>query len=81
MAVINKDVLCSFLEQTGFDYMAVSKKWAEKQRIRKNTQGKFVHQTKVFGIKASYIKVVMGSDVDADGFMTIDEGQERLPFE
>lgn len=84
VAVINKDVLCDFLEKGGYDYMAVSKKWAEKGYLVKNTQGKCVHQTKVYGIKASYIKIVMKTDTDKDGFMQmedIEDGQMELPFD
>ncbi|MDR2024005.1 MAG: DUF927 domain-containing protein [Hungatella sp.] len=83
VAVINKDVLSDFLEKTGFDYTAVSKKWAEKGRLLKNSQGKFVHQTKVYGIKASYIKLAFENSedgIDKDGFMEVDYEQETLPF-
>ena len=84
VAVTNKDVLCDFLEKGGYDYMAVSKKWSENGYLVKNTQGKCVHQTKVYGIKASYIKIVMKSDTDKDGFMQvedIEDGQMELPFD
>lgn len=84
VAVINKDVLCDFLEKSGFDYAAVSKKWAAKERVVKNSQGKCVHQTKVYGIKASYVKIVMKSDTDKNGFMQVDDvedGQLELPFD
>lgn len=84
VAVINKDVLCDFLENGGYDYMVVSKKWAEKGYLVKNTQGKCVHQTKVYGIKASYIKIVMKTDTDKDGFIQmedIEDGQMELPFD
>lgn len=85
VAVINKDVLCGFLEQEGYDYMALCKKWASKDRIERNSQGKYIHNTKVYGIKANYIKINMQPDGDADGFMNIDEledyGQMSLPFE
>lgn len=84
VAVINKDVLCTFLEQAGFDYSAVSKKWASKERIVRNSQGKYVHNTKVYGIKANYIKLAMEPDGDEDGFMQIEdvsEGQMELPFD
>lgn len=84
VAVINKDVLCTFLEQAGFDYSAVSKKWASKERIVRNSQGKYVHNTKVYGIKANYIKLAMEPDGDEDGFMRVedvDEGQMGLPFD
>ena len=79
--MINKDVLCDFLEKSGFDYAAVSKKWAEKGRILRNSQGKCVHQTKVNGIKASYVKIKMQEDTPSDdGFMELNE-QIELPFE
>jgi len=86
IAIINKDTLLEFLESVGFDYAAVSKKWAAKDRIKKNSAGKFVHQTKVFGIKASYVKLVMQTDMDSDGFVKLDESadgaeQMELPFE
>lgn len=81
IATVNKSVLCDFLDKVDFDYAAVSKKWAEQNRIVKNSQGKFVHQTKVFSVKASYIKIIVSQNVDKDGFMTIDEEQEKLPFD
>lgn len=84
VAVINKDVLCEFLEKSGYDYAAVSKKWAVKERIIRNSQGKYVHNTKVFGIKASYVKLNMELDADADGFMKVEDvedGQMELPFD
>lgn len=84
VAVINKDVLSSFLEQAGYDYTAVSKKWAAKERIVRNSQGKFVHNTKVYGIKANYVKLNMDPDGDPDGFMKLEDledGQEKLPFD
>ena len=54
--VINRDVLLEFLDRNGYDYTAVSKKWAEKNYLIRNSQGKMVHQTKVYGIKSSYVK-------------------------
>lgn len=81
IATVNKSVLCDFLDKVDFDYAAVSKKWAEQNRIIKNSQGKFIHQTKVFGVKASYIKIIVSQNVDKDGFMIIDEEQEKLPFD
>lgn len=81
IAVINKDVLSDFLDRSGFDYTAVSKKWAAKGRIIRNSQGKLVHQTKVYNVKASYIKLNMEPAADEDGFMDIDPDQLELPFE
>ena len=81
VAIINKDVLCDFLERSGFDYAAVSKKWAAKGRLIRNSQGKMVHQTKVYGVKASYIKLNMSTDTDEDGFVDAEEEQIELPFD
>ena len=81
VAVINKDVLCDFLEKSGYDYAAVSKKWAAKDRLIKNSQGKFVHQTKVYGMKASYIKLRMEPKTDGEGFIDLEGAEVKLPFE
>lgn len=84
VAVINKDVLCEILEKSGFDYAAVSKKWAAKDRIVRNSQGKYIHNTKVYGIKANYIKLNMEPDGAPDGFVEVDDledGQMTLLFD
>lgn len=81
VAVINKDVLCDFLEKSGYDYAAVSKKWAAKDRVIRNSQGKMVHQTKVYGVKASYIKLNMEPAADKDGFTEAEDEQMELPFD
>lgn len=81
VAVINKDVLCDFLEKSGYDYAAVSKKWAAKDRVIRNSQGKLVHQTKVYGVKASYIKLNMEPSADKDGFTEAEDEQMELPFD
>lgn len=82
--VINRDVLLEFLDRNGYDYTAVSKKWAEKNYLIRNSQGKMVHQTKVYGIKSSYVKFKLPQDddeTDKDGFMQIKEEQMELPFD
>lgn len=81
IAVINKDVLCSFMDEAGFDYVAVSKKWAQNGLLVRNSQGKYVHNTKVYGIKANYIKIHMQPDTDPDGFVEVEEYEQMtLPF-
>ena len=83
--VVNRDVLLNFLDQNGFDYTAVSKKWGEKGYLVRNSQGKFIHSTKVYGIKSSYIKFQLPLDDDAtdeDGFMQVEENEQgTLPFD
>lgn len=83
--VVNRDVLLNFLDQNGFDYTAVSKKWGEKGYLVRNSQGKFIHSTKVYGIKSSYIKFQLPLDddvTDEDGFMQVEENEQgTLPFD
>ncbi len=82
--VLNRDVLIRFLNQSGYDYTAISRQWANKDYLIRNSQGKMVHQTKVYGIKSSYVKLRLPQDddrTDGDGFMSIDFEQETFPFE
>ena len=81
--IVNRDVLLEFLDRNGYDYTAVSKKWAERGLIQRNSQGKFVHSTKVYGIKSSYIKFELPQEddgTDSNGFLQVRE-EEQLPFE
>lgn len=81
--ILNRDVLLGYLEQNGFDYTAVSRKWNDKGYLKKTPQSKFIHNTKVYGIKSSYIKLILPQDddnTDQDGFMVLDV-QEILPFD
>lgn len=82
--IVNRDVLLEYLDRNGYDYTAVSKKWAERGQIIRNSQGKMVHQTRVYGIKSSYVKFRLPEDddtMDPDGFMAVDPEQEELPFD
>lgn len=81
--ILNRDVLLGYLEQNGFDYTAVSRKWNDKGYLKKTPQSKFIHNTKVYGIKSSYIKLILPQDddnTDQDGFI-VSDGQETLPFD
>lgn len=80
--VLNRDVLLEFLNKNGFDYTAVSKKWAEKGYLLRNSQEKMVHQTRVYGIKSSYIKIRLLQENEGieEEFVQISE-QESLPFD
>lgn len=84
--IINRDVLVEYLAKGGFDYTAVTKKWNERGLLIRNSQGKFVHQTKVYGVKASYLKLKLQEDeldenADEDGFIKVEYEQGRLPFD
>lgn len=81
--ILNRDVLLGYLEQNGFDYTAVSRKWNDKGYLKRTPQSKFIHNTKVYGIKSSYIKLILPQDddnTDQDGFI-VSDGQETLPFD
>lgn len=60
---INKTVYVNELNKAGFDYGAIIKHFAKKGQVERNSQGKIRHQTKVFGIKASYIKLKLYNDI------------------
>lgn len=60
---INKDVLVKEMSDAGFEFDAVKRSWSEKGYLIKNTQGKFIHQTKVNNVKANYVKI---QDLDAE---------------
>jgi len=74
VAVINRDVLAEGLRSAGFDYTAVIGKFADRGQIVRNSQGKFVHCTHVFGVKASYVKLLLSQE-DSDDLL-----QEDFPF-
>lgn len=73
VAVVNRDVLAEGLRGAGFDYTAVVQKFAERGQILRNSQGKFVHQTKVYGVKASYVKLKIPDELEQ-------EENEDFPF-
>ena len=52
---INKTTLCEIMRQKGFEFDSVKREWANKGYLRTNTQGRYIHQTKVAGIKANYV--------------------------
>lgn len=82
MAVINKNVLTEAMNRQGFDFSACSRKWQDKGRLKLNSQGYITHQTKVCGIKANYIKLILPDDEE---FVAVDDDspfeQEQLPFD
>lgn len=59
LVMVNKKVLEENLLKNNYDYTVVTKAWNKYGLLEKNSQGKFVHQTKVFNIKASYLKILL----------------------
>ena len=62
IAVINKNVLTDAMNKQGYDFSACSRRWQDKGRLKLNSQGYITHQTKVCGIKANYIKLILPED-------------------
>lgn len=61
---INKQVLEQELNKMGFDFNAVKKGWAKEGLIEKNSQGRYVHDTKVGGVKTMYVKLKLDQTED-----------------
>ena len=53
----------------GFDFGSVKKGWDKRGYIIKNSVGRYVHQTRVNGVKGNYIKIQLPED---NGFEPID---------
>ena len=71
---INKNVLVEHLNKNNFDYSAVSRKWAERGLIERNTQGKYFHNTHIHGIKSMYVKLLVYNEKEVENTL------ETLPF-
>lgn len=54
--LVNKSVYSESLNKAGFDFAAVIRKFADRSQIERNSQGRFTHATKAFGVRANYIK-------------------------
>lgn len=65
---INKNILVREMSAKGFEFDAVKRKWFEKGYLIANTQGKFLHSTKINGIKASYIKLRTKAEENVNGY-------------
>ena len=62
VATINKQVLEQELNKMGFDFGSLKKGWDKMGYIIKNSAGRYIHQTRVNGIKGNYIKVMLPED-------------------
>lgn len=79
--MVNKTVLVSAMSREGFEFDACKKDWAEKGKIIKDSQGRFFHATKVYGVKASYIKIKLPEEDFVNVEELSKEEQMRLPFD
>ena len=73
--MVLKDVLTEQMSKAGFEYPAVVRKWAENGYIERNSQGRYYFNTKCYGIKGNYVKIVFNIEKNI-----VDESLETLPF-
>lgn len=80
IAVINKQVLEQELAKIGFDFGSIKKGWSKNGYIIKNSAGRYIHQTRVNGIRANYIKIQLPSEgfEPVEGDNPFEGKQERL---
>lgn len=55
---INKNILTSHMREAGFEFDAQKTKWAKKGYLAVNSQKRLVHNTKCYGVKGMYIKIL-----------------------
>lgn len=70
---INKQVLEQELNKMGFDFGSLKKGWDKRGYIIKNSAGRYIHQTKVNGVRGNYIKIQLPTDFE--------ETDEPTPFD
>ena len=64
IATINKQVLEQELNKIGFDFGSLKKGWDKAGYLIKNSAGRYIHQTRVNGIKGNYIKIKLPEDAE-----------------
>ena len=74
IVTINKQVLEQEMTKMGFDFGGVKKGWDRKGYLIKNSAGRYVHQTRVNGIRGNYIKLQLPLE-------EFKEVQEKTPFD
>lgn len=73
VVTINKQVLEQELNKMGFDFGSVKKGWDKRGYIIKNSAGRYIHQTKVNGVRGNYIKIQLPTEFE--------ETNEPTPFD
>ena len=82
ICLVNKSVYTEALNKAGFDFLAVIRKFAERNQIERNSQGRYTHSTKAFGVKANYIRFKLEPDISDIAYEENykQENMEDLPF-
>lgn len=82
ICLVNKSLYAEALNKAGFDFTAIIRNFADRNQIERNSQGKFTHFTKAFGIKGAYIKFRLEPEKSDIAYEENYEQQEMedLPF-
>ena len=72
VVTINKQVLEQELNKMGFDFGSLKKGWDKRGYIIKNSAGRYIHQTKVNGVRGNYVKIQLPTEFE--------ETDEPTPF-
>ena len=73
VVTINKQVLEQELNKMGFDLGSLKKGWDKRGYIIKNSAGRYIHQTKVNGVRGNYVKIQLPTEFE--------ETDEPTPFD
>lgn len=73
VVTINKQVLEQELNKIGFDFGSLKKGWDKRGYIIKNSAGRYIHQTKVNGVRGNYVKIQLPTEFE--------ETDEPTPFD
>lgn len=81
ICLVNKSLYAEALNKAGFDFAAVIRNFADRNQIERNSQGKFTHFTKAYGIKGAYIKFRLEPEKSDIAYEeNYQETMEDLPF-
>lgn len=75
-ARINKTVLEKHMREMGIEFSAVCKRWANSKLLTQDSQGRFYHNTNVYGVKANYVFLKIDRSVDVEPIKQ--EHEEKL---
>lgn len=64
VVTINKQVLEQELNKMGFDFGSLKKGWDKRGYIIKNSAGRYIHQTKVNGVRGNYVKIQLPTEFE-----------------
>lgn len=73
--LVLKYILEEHLNRVGISYSAICRKWANENKIERNSQGRLYFNTHVHGIKGNYVKILLNSEE-----INNSDALESLPF-